>query len=362
MPDSARENLLEMRRVYKYFPFRTGFGKTPADLRAVDGVDVTIRRGEILSLVGESGCGKSTLGRVALNLLPVTKGKVLYRGLDIASLPEARMRALRAKMQIIFQDPYSSLNPRMRILDILAEPLVTHRVAKGRAELARTAASLLEEVGMRPEALSRFPHEFSGGQRQRIGVARAIALRPELVVCDEPLSALDVSIRSQVINLLVSLKKSLDLTYLFISHDLSVVRCISDRICVMYLGKLMEIGTSREIFGNPLHPYTKSLISAVPLPDPHRRGRARVLLRGDLPSPFSPPSGCRFRTRCPDARDICAADEPAAPDETRHSAACHFAGRIMPDSAFSPPDSGFSENTVSRFKGEAPVSRRGDES
>lgn len=326
MPDAGREILLALRGVRKYFPFKGGFGQPAANLRAVDGVDVAIRRGEILSLVGESGCGKSTLGRVALNLLPATAGEVLYRGRDIASLSEAEMRALRARMQIVFQDPYASLNPRMRILDILAEPLVTHRVTRDRAEIARVAAGLLEEVGMRPEALSRFPHEFSGGQRQRIGIARAIALRPELIVCDEPLSALDVSIRSQVINLLLSLRKELDLTYLFISHDLSVVRCISDRICVMYLGKLMEIGTSGEIFENPLHPYTKSLIAAVPVPDPRRRDRERVLLRGDLPSPFAPPSGCRFRTRCPIARDVCAANEPPPPGEGRHSAACHFAG------------------------------------
>ena len=317
--------LFELQHVEKYFPFKTGLGRTTARLRAVDGVDFTIRRGEIFSLVGESGCGKSTLGRVILNLLPATGGKVLYKGRDIASLPEAEMRALRAKMQIVFQDPYSSLNPRMRIQDILAEPLVTHNVTRDRAELARTAAGLLEKVGMRPEALLRFPHEFSGGQRQRIGIARAIALGPELIVCDEPLSALDVSIRSQVINLLVGLKENLDLTYLFISHDLSVVRYISDRICVMYLGKIMEIGTSDEIFGDPLHPYTKSLIAAVPIPDPHRRDRERVLLQGDLPSPLDPPSGCRFRTRCPIVQDVCAVREPAPPDENRHSAACHFA-------------------------------------
>ncbi len=325
MSKSNPEILFELQQVQKYFPFKTGFGKPIARLRAVDGVDFTIRRGEIFSLVGESGCGKSTLGRVVLNLLPATGGKVLYRGRDIASLPAAEMRALRAKMQIVFQDPYSSLNPRMRILDILAEPLVTHGVTHDRAELRRTAADLLQKVGMRPESLSRFPHEFSGGQRQRIGIARAVALGPELIVCDEPLSALDVSIRSQVINLLVALKENLDLTYLFISHDLSVVRYISDRICVMYLGKLMEIGTSDEIFGNPLHPYTKSLIAAVPIPDPHRRDRERILLQGDLPSPLDPPSGCRFRTRCPIAQELCADKEPTPPDESRHSAACHFA-------------------------------------
>ena len=326
LPDTgpSPDILFELRRVRKYFPFKTGFGRPAAHLRAVDEVSFSIRKGEIFSLVGESGCGKSTLGRVVLNLLPATEGEVLYKGRDIASLPEAEMRALRAKMQIVFQDPYSSLDPRMRVLDILAEPLVTHNVTRNRAELVRIGSDLLEKVGMRPEALSRFPHEFSGGQRQRIGIARAIALSPELIVCDEPLSALDVSIRSQVINLLVELKTKLNLTYLFISHDLSVVRYISDRICVMYLGRIMEIGTSDEIFGNPLHPYTKSLIAAVPVPDPHKRSRERILLQGDLPSPLDPPSGCRFRTRCPIAQDICAEEEPTPPDERFHSAACHF--------------------------------------
>jgi len=327
MPDGGRERLLEARHLRKIFPVKTGFGKPSARLQAVDGVDFAIRRGEVFSLVGESGCGKSTLGRVVLNLLPATEGQVLYRGRDVASLPSAEMRALRAKMQIVFQDPYSSLNPRMRVLDILAEPFLTHRVARGRAELTRLAAALLEKVGLRPEALSRFPHEFSGGQRQRIGIARAIALNPELIVCDEPLSALDVSIRSQAINFLLELKEQMQLTYLFISHDLSVVRYISDRICVMYLGKIMEIGTSEEVFGDPLHPYTQSLIESVPIPDPRMRGRKRTLPRGDLPSAIDPPSGCRFRTRCPIAREICAASEPTPPYENIHSAACHFARR-----------------------------------
>lgn len=326
MPDLKPEFLLEVRDVRKFFPFKTGFGKPTAHLRAVDGVNFGIRRGEIFSLVGESGCGKSTLGRVVLNLLPATAGTVFFKGRDIASLSSAELRALRAKMQIIFQDPYSSLNPRMRILDILAEPLVTHRTAHSRAELTRIASGLLEKVGMRPESLTRFPHEFSGGQRQRIGIARAIALDPELIVCDEPLSALDVSIRSQAINFLIELKEQLALTYLFISHDLSVVRYISDRICVMYLGKIMEIGTSDEIFGNPLHPYTRSLIESVPIPDPRLRGRKKTLPLGEMPSPLDPPSGCRFRTRCPSAREICAIDEPMPPDERSHSAACHFTG------------------------------------
>lgn len=304
---------------------RGGFGARSLRLRAVDGVTFSIRRGEILSLVGESGCGKSTLGRLILNLIPPTAGEVVYDGANLGDLTDSQMRSLRSRMQIIFQDPYSSLNPRMRVIDILAEPITTHGVAKDQGEIREIAAMLLANVGMRPESLTRFPHEFSGGQRQRIGIARAIALRPELVVCDEPLSALDVSIRAQVINLLRELKKNFSLTYLFISHDLSVVRHISDRICVMYLGRIVETGTPDELFSNPLHPYTKSLISAVPVPDPRRRGRARTLLQGEMPSPIDPPSGCTFRTRCPIAFERCASDVPAPPVDGRHSAACHLA-------------------------------------
>lgn len=319
------KNLVEVHNLSKHFPARGRFGARSLRLRAVDGVTFTIRRGEILSLVGESGCGKSTLGRLILNLLPPTAGEVVYDGKRLGDLTDSQMRALRGKMQIIFQDPYSSLDPRMRIIDILAEPLTTHGVAKDRDEIREIAAKLLSNVGMRPESLTRFPHEFSGGQRQRIGIARAIALRPELVVCDEPLSALDVSIRAQVINLLRELKEAFSLTYLFISHDLSVVRYISDRVCVMYLGRIVETGTSDEIFSNPLHPYTKSLISAVPLPDPRRRRRERVILQGEMPSPIDPPSGCTFRTRCPIATERCASHVPTPPSDGIHSAACHFA-------------------------------------
>lgn len=322
----AGNALVEVRDLYKDFPVRSGLGMRHSRLRAVDGVTFDIQRGEILSLVGESGCGKSTLGRLVLNLIQPSGGSVVFDGRDIARLGPNDMRQLRSRMQIIFQDPYSSLNPRMRILDILSEPLKTHGDRKNREQIREIAADLLGKVGLRPEALSRFPHEFSGGQRQRIGIARAIALQPELIVCDEPLSALDVSIRSQVINLLCGLKNELSLTYLFISHDLSVVRYISDRICVMYLGKIVEIGKSEEIFSNPLHPYTKSLISAVPLPDPHKRDRERIILQGEIPSPINPPSGCRFRTRCPIAQDLCAKEEPLLPNTQRHGAACHFSG------------------------------------
>lgn len=320
---SENTPFFELRGVKKTFSLKAGWRRKSARVHAVDGVDLILRRGEILSLVGESGCGKSTLGRILINLLPATEGQVLYRGRDLAGVPADEMRRLRARMQIVFQDPYSSLDPRMRVLDILAEPLLAQGLASRREDTLRRAAELLESVGMRPDALYRFPHEFSGGQRQRIGIARAIALSPEMVVCDEPLSALDVSIRSQVINLLVDLKNRLELTYLFISHDLSVVRYISDRICIMYLGKIVEIGNSEDVLGDPLHPYTKSLISSAPIPDPTKRARERVLLAGDLPSPIDPPPGCRFHTRCPEARDICAEQEPVLP-RREHAAACHL--------------------------------------
>lgn len=324
-PPSASNRLVRVRQISKHFKVRSALGGQTKRLQAVDGVNLDIIRGETLSLVGESGCGKSTLGRLILNLLTPTSGDVVFDNVNITSLPEREMRGLRRRMQIIFQNPYSSLNPRMRIADILAEPLVTHGVARDRAELRDMAAVLLASVGLGAEALDRFPHEFSGGQRQRIGIARAIALRPSLIVCDEPLSALDVSIRSQVINLLCALKREMDLTYLFISHDLSVVRYISDRICVMYLGKIVELGTAKEVFGNPLHPYTQSLIEAAPIANPHLRDRPRALLQGEIPSPIDPPSGCRFRTRCTLAQEICARREPTPPKGYLHGAACHFA-------------------------------------
>lgn len=316
--------LVRAEGIRKFFRVKRGLGFSKTWLKAVDGVSFGIEPGEILSLVGESGCGKSTLGRIVLNLIPPTEGRVFFGDVELTGLPTEKMRNLRERMQIVFQNPYSSLNPRMRIRDILAEPLTTHRALSQR-ELDDKVAWLLERVGMRPESLSRFPHEFSGGQRQRIAIARAIALEPNLIVCDEPLSALDVSIRSQVINLLCELKDELGLTYLFISHDLSVVRYLSDRICVMYLGKIVETGTGTDIFDDPLHPYTQSLIAAAPIANPHMRDRARVLLTGEIPSPINPPSGCRFRTRCRMAQSICAQQDPPEVTGRKHQAACHFA-------------------------------------
>ena len=319
-------NLVDVVNIKKYYPFKSGaLSRSKEYVKALDGVDLDIKRGEILSLVGESGCGKSTLGRVVLRLTEPTEGNIIFDGQDLSSLSLSELRSTRKRMQIIFQDPYSSLNPRMRIADILREPLSTHMPRMGRAEALNTASALLTKVGLRPDVLNRFPHEFSGGQRQRIGIARAIALNPELIVCDEPLSALDVSIRSQVINLLRDIQKELSLTYLFISHDLSVVRYISDRVCVMYLGKVMEIGTRSEIFGSPAHPYTRFLLSSVPVADPRMRERERMLLEGDMPSPVNPPSGCRFRTRCPMAEAICAEEIPPLKGSSSHKAACHFA-------------------------------------
>lgn len=321
---SEMKYLVRAEGIRKFFRVKKGLGFSKAWLKAVDGVSFGIRQGEILSLVGESGCGKSTLGRIVLNLIPPTEGRVFFGDVELTELPKEKMRDLRARMQIVFQNPYSSLNPRMRIRDILAEPLTTHLVL-GQRELDDRAARLLERVGLRPESLSRFPHEFSGGQRQRIAIARAIALEPSLIVCDEPLSALDVSIRSQVINLLCELKDELGLTYLFISHDLSIVRYLSDRICVMYLGKIVETGTCDDIFGDPLHPYTQSLIAAAPIANPHMRDRARVLLTGEIPSPITLSLGCRFRTRCRMAQSICAQHEPPEVTGHVHQAACHFA-------------------------------------
>ncbi|GHV28672.1 ABC transporter ATP-binding protein [Synergistales bacterium] len=317
------DNLMLARNLRKDFPVKKTGSSLSRVLRAVDGASLDIRRGEILSLVGESGCGKSTFGRLLLNLIPPTSGEVIYDGRNLAEIPPKEMRAMRKKMQMIFQDPYSSLNPRMRVIDILAEPLVTHKAARNRREIEEITADLMNKVGMGSDALRRFPHEFSGGQRQRIGIARAIALKPELIVCDEPLSALDVSIRAQVINLLCELKKELSLTYLFISHDLSVVRYLSDRICVMYLGRIVEIGGASEVLTSPLHPYTKSLISSAPIPDPQARGRERIILSGEPPSPIDPPSGCVFRARCQYSESVCAEERPEMRGEG-HTAACHL--------------------------------------
>ncbi len=299
------------------------FGGAQRIVRAVDGVSLDIRARETFALVGESGCGKTTLGRVMLRLQEPTSGEIHYRGLDLIGQSEAQMRGLRKKLQIVFQDPYASLNPRMRIEEILAEPLRSHGFGSP-AEIRERCAELLDMVGLRQQYLRNYPHQFSGGQRQRIGIARALANKPDFVVCDESVSALDVSIQAQVLNLLTDLQDQLSLTYFFITHDLAVVRQFANRVGVMFLGRLVEVGTTEEIFAQPLHPYTMLLMSAVPRPDPRQRGRERPLMQGEIPSPMNLPSGCRFHTRCPFARDICKTDDPALQEQGGRAVACHF--------------------------------------
>ncbi len=319
-------DLLEVRDLYKYFPINAGvFSRHVGDVKAVDGVDFSIRSGDTLGLVGESGSGKTTAGRVVLRLLPATKGQVLFEGTDIGELGREEMRKLRKSMQIIFQDPYASLNPRMTVGDIVGEPLRIHDLAKGK-EAETRVQELLRLVGLQPYHANRYPHEFSGGQRQRIGIARALAVSPKFIVADEPVSALDVSIQAQVINLLQDLQAQFGLTYLFIAHDLSVVRHISTRVAVMYVGKIVEIADRDDLYENPLHPYTQALLSAIPIPDPAIESRRkRIIISGDIPSPVNPPSGCRFHTRCPIAFDRCKVEVPPlrsyAPN---HVAACHW--------------------------------------
>ena len=293
---------------------------------SVAGVDLEIYRGETLALVGESGCGKSTLGRLLMRLIEPTAGKVIFDGVDLNSVSPARMRALRQRMQIIFQDPFSSLDPRMTVGQIIEEPLNIHRLCPDKKEREARVRALMKRIGIRPEYYDRYPHQFSGGQRQRVGIARALALKPELVVCDEPVSALDVSIQAQILNLLQDLQQEFHLTYLFISHDLSVVRYISDRVCVMFLGRICEIGDAEEVYSHPRHPDTKFLMDSVPLPDPDKRKEDKDLLTGEVPSPIAPPSGCRFHTRCPYAQDICAQEPPPAFRDLGggHGCACHF--------------------------------------
>ncbi len=318
--------LLEVRDLYKYFPIHAGlFSRHIGDVKAVDGVDFTIAPGETLGLVGESGSGKTTIGRLILRLLSESKGEIRFNGQDVTKMNASQIRRLRREMQIIFQDPFASLNPRMTVGDIVGEPLRIHGLAKGK-EIDDRVRELLQLVGLRPYHANRFPHEFSGGQRQRIGVARALAVDPKFIVCDEPVSALDVSIQAQVINLLEDLQKKFGLTYLFIAHDLSVVRHISTRVAVMYVGKLVELADRNSLYENPLHPYTQALLSAIPIPDPDTETRRkRIVLTGDIPSPVNPPSGCRFHTRCPVAFDRCKTEVPAFNEYgSGHFAACHW--------------------------------------
>jgi oligopeptide transport system ATP-binding protein len=326
--------LLRVARLVKHFPVRKGiFGRPSGAVRAVDGIDFEVGEGETLALVGESGCGKSTTGRLILRLIEPTTGAIEFEGEDLLALDPERLRAKRRALQIIFQDPYTSLNPRMTVGQMLTEPLELHGLAIGR-ERDRTA-ELLSLVGLTPQHAGRYPHEFSGGQRQRIGIARALAAEPRLIVCDEPVSALDVSIQAQVVNLLTDLQHRFKLSYVFIAHDLAVVKHIATRVAVMYLGRIVEYADKRGLFASPRHPYTQALLSSIPVPQPAAR-RERIILQGDVPSALDPPSGCRFRTRCPYARQRCAEDDPALVADAGHAVACHFWREIAPPVAALP--------------------------
>jgi oligopeptide/dipeptide ABC transporter ATP-binding protein len=362
---SPTDALVRLDNVVKHFPIRSTrlFGGGHDAVRAVDGVSLEVAQGETLGLVGETGCGKSTLARCVTRLYGLTSGRVTFGGDDISHLSRRRLRPYRRRMQMIFQDPYGSLNPRRRVGSIIGDPFAIHGIVSG-DERTRRVQDLMALVGLNPEHFNRFPAEFSGGQRQRIGVARAIALEPELIVCDEPVSALDVSIQAQVINLLADLQDRLGLTYLFIAHDLAVVRHVSDRVAVMYLGRIVEIASRHDLYARPRHPYTKALLSAVPVPDPDTADeRRRVILGGDVPSPINPPAGCRFHPRCPKAEDVCRVEDPAlateAGDAADHQVACHFpladgevlvtmagVGGPVPAAADAPPRSSRSSPSV----------------
>ena len=325
--------LLEVKNLKKYFNLRSGFlsQRFSGSVKAIDDISFFINKGETFGLVGESGCGKSTTARVILRLTNPTEGEVIYNNINIFKISSREMFKVRREIQIIFQDPYASLSPRMTIGDIIGEPYEIHNIGN-RQERTKKVKSLLKVVGLNPEHINRYPHEFSGGQRQRIGIARALALTPKIILCDEPVSALDVSVQAQILNLMSSLQKEFDLTYLFIAHDLSVVKHVSDRVGVMYLGKIVEVAKSEDLYKKPLHPYTMGLLSAVPIPDPQlERQRKRIILQGDVPSPINPPSGCRFHPRCPNAQEICSVEEPQlknySENAKEHLAACFFAGK-----------------------------------
>ncbi|MGW3247701.1 ABC transporter ATP-binding protein [Streptomyces sp. NPDC001070] len=334
---TSGEPVLQVRGLYKHFPLTQGilFKRQIGAVKAVDGVDLDLRKGETLGIVGESGCGKSTVARLLVHLEQATQGQILYKGEDITKLSGRALKAVRRNIQMVFQDPYTSLNPRMTVGDIIGEPYEIHPEVAPKGDRRRRVRELLDVVGLNPEYVNRYPHQFSGGQRQRIGIARGLALRPEIIVADEPVSALDVSVQAQVVNLMERLQDEFDLSYLFIAHDLSIVRHISDRVAVMYLGRIVETGDDTQIYDHPTHPYTQALLSAVPVPDPDaREHRERLLLSGDVPSPADPPSGCRFRTRCWKAQERCTLEVPelAVPAAFRgldspaaHDSACHFA-------------------------------------
>jgi oligopeptide transport system ATP-binding protein len=347
-PFRGGEALLRVEGLVKHFPLTQGivFKKTIGQVRAVDGVNFTLHSGETLGLVGESGCGKSTVSKLVMNLEKPTAGSVFYKGTDITNLKGRELRRLRRNIQIIFQDPYSSLNPRMTVGDIVSEPWDIHPDVVPSKDRQRRTRELLERVGLNPDFVNRYPHQFSGGQRQRIGIARALALQPEIIICDEPVSALDVSVQAQVVNLLGELQRDFGLAYIFIAHDLSVVRHISDRVAVMYLGSIVEVGSEDDIYEKTAHPYTQALLSAVPVLDPAVRAhKKRIMLTGDVPSPANPPSGCRFRTRCWKAQDICATEPPELVDRGQgHPVACHFAEAVHVVDAV--PVSGRQESAV----------------